>query len=152
MKKISLLILVIILIIVTAYIYLNPGPSSGAHGMAGAEGTFSFPAPDRIAGTTATTWWSDTDGVSPGVAGCHVGTDEKAVPNGRSFAEACLDNGLLVESNPGKDELHSHKNDIGHPDTFDCNAWCIGEGKESGTCEVAAAPPPCNQSAICSCK
>ncbi len=123
-------------------------PSSGAEGMPGAAGTFEFQPSDWQEGTTS--WWSDTDGVDPGTAGCHIGTDENGEPNGRMFGEACLDNGLLVESNPGADELHSHGNDTGHPDTFDCNAWCVGQGKTSGVCQVAEAPP-CAQSAACSC-
>ncbi len=123
-------------------------PSKGAAGMPGAAGTFEFQPSDWQEGQT--TWWKDTDGVDPGVAGCHVGTDENGEPNGRMFGEACLDNGLLVESNPGVDELHSHGNDTGHPDTFDCNAWCVGKGKASGSCQVAEAPP-CAQSAACSC-
>ncbi len=123
-------------------------PSKGAAGMAGAAGTFEFQPSDWQEGQT--TWWKDTDGVDPGVAGCHVGTDENGEPNGRMFGEACLDNGLLVESNPGVDELHSHGNDTGHPDTFDCNAWCVGQGKTAGSCQVAEAPP-CAQSAACSC-
>jgi len=125
------------------------GPSSGAHHMAGAEGTFSFKPKDWVGEQTS--WWKDSDGVMPGIAGCHIGTDEKGVPNGRIFGEVCLKDGLLVESNPGKGELHSHKNDTGHPDKFDCNTWCIGEGKNSGVCEVASAPP-CESSAICACK
>ena len=67
------------------------------------------------------------------------------------FGEACLENGLLVESNPGANVLHSHKDDVGHPDTFDCNAWCVGEGSSKGMC-VAAAAPPCAQSAMCQCE
>jgi len=66
------------------------------------------------------------------------------------FGEACLPDGLLVESNPGADELHSHKDDIGHPDKFDCKAWCIGNGSSEGRCEAAAAPP-CERSARCVC-
>lgn len=123
-------------------------PSSAAREMAGAVGTFEFRPQDWTAGTT--TWWKDTDGVDPGVAGCHVGTAPDGTPNGRMFGEACLADGLLVESNPGAGELHSHKNDIGHPDKFDCAAWCIGNGKSGGRCEVAAAPP-CEQSARCVC-
>ncbi|ROR98690.1 hypothetical protein EDC56_3426 [Sinobacterium caligoides] len=123
-------------------------PSGGASNMPGAEGTFEFKPSDWV--ESETTWWVDSDGVNPGVAGCHIGTNEKGVPNGRKFGEACLANGLLVESNPGKGELHSHGNDIGHPDTFDCNAWCVGNGHTSGVCEVAAAPP-CEQSARCAC-
>jgi len=124
-------------------------PSSGAVDIAGAKGTFEFAPQDRIEG--ATTWWKDSDGVMPGVAGCHIGTDAQGKPNGRMFGEACLDNGLLVESNPGSDELHSHANDLGHPDTFDCNEWCQGTGNTSGQCQVAAAPP-CEQSAMCVCQ
>jgi len=116
--------------------------------MPGAKGTFEFKPEDWIQG--ATTWWKDSDGVDPGKPGCHVGTDSEGNPNGRMFGEACLPDGLLVESNPGAGEVHSHTNDIGHPDTFDCNEWCIGEGASKGVCTAAAAPP-CAQSAMCSC-
>jgi hypothetical protein len=66
------------------------------------------------------------------------------------FGEASLSNGLLVESNPGTGKLHLHENDLGHPDKFDCNAWCIGQGQAGGRCVVAAAPP-CASSAKCAC-
>lgn len=124
-------------------------PSDMAQGMPGAKGTFEFQPTDWVAQETS--WWKDSDGVSPGVAGCHIGTDKNGVPNGRTFGEACLPNGLLVESNPGKNVLHSHANDTGHPDTFDCNTWCIGNDKQSGVCEATAAPP-CQQSARCACQ
>lgn len=124
------------------------GPSEGAKGMAGAKGTFAFKPNDWQQGKT---WWKDSDGVAPGVAGCHVGTDEQGVPNGRMFGEACLPSGLLVESNPGAEVVHGHADDTGHPDTFDCNAWCVGEGQKSGMCTIAAAPP-CEQSAMCVCQ
>ncbi len=123
-------------------------PSSGAEGMAGAMGTIEYKPTDWKEGEK--TFWKDSDGIAPGVAGCHVGADENGVENGRMFGEACLDNGLLVESNPGVEELHSHDNDLGHPDTFDCNAWCVGQGKTAGVCEVSDSPP-CAQSAICAC-
>jgi hypothetical protein len=123
-------------------------PSPGAQGMPGAVGTFEFKPADWAEGET--TWWQDSDGVDPGTAGCHVGTDSDGSPNGRMFGEACLAGGLLVESNPGAGELHSHKDDIGHPDKFDCNAWCIGNDSTEGRCEAAAAPP-CAQSAQCVC-
>jgi hypothetical protein len=55
------------------------------------------------------------------------------------FGEACLHDGLLVESNPGAGVVHKHTDDIGHPDKFDCNAWCIGTGSPKGVCTVAAA-------------
>ena len=124
-------------------------PSPGAEGMPGAAGTFEFKPQDWKQGETS--WWKDSDGVDPGAAGCHIGTDSDGTPNGRMFGEACLPDGLLVESNPGTNELHSHDNDLGHPDRFDCNAWCIGKGASGGGC-IAAAAPPCEQSAKCSCK
>ena len=124
-------------------------PSDGAKGMPGARGTFEFRPSDWQEG--ATTWWKDSDGIQPGVAGCHISTDENGTPNGRMFGEACLPDGLLVESNPGADELHSHGNDSGHPDTFDCDAWCKGTGNAAGMCKAAAAPP-CEQSAYCACE
>jgi hypothetical protein len=118
--------------------------------MPGALGTFQFKPSDWMEGKK--TWWIDSDGVDPGKAGCHIGTDANGKPNGRAFAEACLDETTLVESNPDADEIHSHKNDIGHPDKFDCNAWCVGKGSENGMCKVVAAPVPCEgNSAICVC-
>ena len=123
--------------------------SPGARGMPGAKGTFDFKPDDWIQG--ATTWWKDSDGVDPGTPGCHIGTDSEGTPNGRMFGEACLPDGLLVESNPHAGELHRHTDDIGHPDTFDCKAWCVGKGAVNGTCTVAAAPP-CATSAMCTCK
>jgi hypothetical protein len=123
-------------------------PSGGAEGMPGAKGTIEFKPQDWQSGST--TWWKDSDGIDPGVAGCHIGTDSEGKPNGRMFGEACLDDTRLVESNPGTDELHSHSNDLGHPDTFDCNAWCVGKGAPAGSCEAAPAPP-CEKSARCVC-
>lgn len=114
-------------------------PSEGAKGMPGAIGTFEFKPLDWMEGTTS--WWKDSDGVDPGKPGCHIGTNETGEPNGRMFGEACLPDGMLMESNPGANEIHSHKNDIGHPDMFDCNAWCTGAGHSKGACVVAAAPP-----------
>ena len=136
------------LLTVASTVNASGEPSSGAKGMAGAKGTFEFKPEDWIEG--ATTWWKDSDGVDPGVAGCHIGTDGEGEPNGRMFGEACLPDGLLVESNPGAGELHKHGNDVGHPDKFDCNAWCIGKGAREGICTAAAAPP-CAASAICTC-
>jgi len=136
------------LLILTGGVRATEPPSSGADGMSGAEGTFEFKPQDWQEGET--TWWKDSDGVGPGVAGCHIGTDSDGVPNGRMFGEACLPDGLLVESNPGSGELHSHKNDMGHPDMFDCNDWCIGQGSSGGACKAAPAPP-CAESAMCAC-
>ncbi len=123
--------------------------SVGASGMAGAKGVFEFKPQDWK--PEQVSWWKDSDGVNPGVAGCHIGTNDKGEPNGRMFGEACLENGLLVESNPGMGELHSHKGDIGHPDTFDCNVWCVAKGQSAGAC-VASPAPPCEKSAMCVCE
>lgn len=123
-------------------------PSEGAHGVAGARGVIVFEPTDRTPGVM--TWWIDTDGVEPGEAGCHIGATEAGEPNGRMFGEACRDQIMLVESSPGADELHSHKDDIGHPDTFDCNDWCGGEGFAGGVC-VPTPAPPCEESARCVC-
>jgi hypothetical protein len=124
-------------------------PSVGAKGMAGAEGTFSFKPLDWTPG--AITWWKDTDGVNPGEAGCHIGTDSDGKSNGRMFGEACLTQDQLVESNPGADVVHKHTDDVGHPDKFSCNAWCIGQGSKKGLCRAEPAPP-CAQSARCICE
>jgi hypothetical protein len=124
-------------------------PSKGAKGMPGAIGTFSFKPTDWK--KDQTTWWKDTDGVKPGEAGCHIGTDETGKPNGRMFGEACLSDVLLVESNPGADAVHKHTDDTGHPDKFDCNAWCVGKGSSKGVCTPAPAPP-CEKSAKCVCE
>ena len=146
--KLSVMISVLIVISACAH-YQHASPSNGAAGMPGAMGTFEFAPQDRVAGQTS--WWKDSDGIEPGVAGCHVGIDEKGKPNGRMFGEACLESGLLVESNPGVDQAHSHANDLGHPDTFDCNQWCKGNDKAGGSC-VAAPAPPCAKSAMCVCE
>ncbi len=124
-------------------------PSTSAAGMPGALGTFDYKPSDSK--DDSLSWWEDSDGVAPGTAGCHIGTDSNGTPNGRLFGEVCLSDTRLVESNPGVDVLHSHKGDIGHPDQFDCNAWCVGQGASKGTC-VKAAAPPCEQSAKCECK
>jgi hypothetical protein len=134
-------------ILLTIFVYAaraDGPPSKGAQGMPVALGTFEFKPDDWKEGEL--TWWKDTDGIKPGEAGCHVGTDADGEPNGRSFAEACLDGDAnLVESNPDANELHSHVNDVGHPDKFDCNAWCIGQGATKGVCQAAPAPL-CTQS------
>jgi len=149
LKTIVMLLCMVYSVSIVADEQHDLAPSSGAHDMPGAKGVFAFKPSDKLEGKK--TWWKDSDGVAPGVAGCHIGTDENGVENGRMFGEACLSNGLLVESNPGKDIVHSHANDIGHPDVFDCNAWCVGTGNNSGMCSVAAAAP-CAQSAKCICK
>lgn len=127
-------------------------PSGEAQKMAGALGTFAF-KPDDWPGVPPT-WWKDTDGVKPGVPGCHVGLDkvgeDSYKPNGRMFGEACTTERVLVESNPEAGKVHAHANDVGHPDLFDCHAWCIGEGSSGGVCQAATAEP-CGASARCAC-
>jgi|SRR6185436_4484749 len=130
-------------------------PSDGAKGKCGAMGTFPFEPPDWTGRQEPppgpVTWWVDSDGVDPDTAGCHEGlVAEDGKLNGRMFGEACLSNGLLVESNPGAGVHHSHRNDIGHPDKFDCKKWCECKGFAKGVCEAASAPP-CQASAKCVC-
>lgn len=137
------------LFVIVACSHEEDQSSATARGIPGAMGTIEFKPDDWIQGKT--TWWKDTDGVDPGTPGCHIGTDNQGNPNDRMFGEACLPDGLLVESNPGAGELHSHNNDTGHPDTFDCKVWCIGDERIGGTCVIAPAPP-CKQSAACICK
>ena len=143
-----LLGLSVLMLVAMSAAFASDGPSPGAQDMPGAKETIEFKPTDWLEGTTS--WWKDSDGVAPGVAGCHVGTDASGSPNGRMFGEGCLPDGTLVESNPGADELHSHNNDVGHPDVFDCNAWCVSKGASKGTCTAAVAPP-CKQSARCTC-
>lgn len=128
--------------------YSEGPPSELAKAQPGAMGTFDFKPQDWKSGVLS--YWKDTDGVDPRKAGCHIGTDKIGEPNGRMFGEACLADSTLVESNPGAGVLHSHKNDIGHPDKFDCKSWCSGKGFSGGKC-VSASAPPCKSSAICSC-
>ena len=90
-------------------------------------------------------------GVNPGEPDCLIGPDEKGALTGRMIGEACLPDGMLMESNPSAAELHSHKNDVGHPNKFDCNAWSVGTGQTKGAC-VTADAPPCEQSAMCKCE
>jgi len=125
-------------------------PSPEAAGMPGALGTIEFKPSDWKGNVT--TYWKDTDGVSPGVAGCHIGVTKAGKPDGRFFGEACTSKGILVESNPGAGVIHAHKDDLGHPDTFDCKAWCIGAKKaKGGVCMAVSGPPPCATSAKCEC-
>jgi len=100
------------------------------------------------------TFWYDTDGVDPDVAGCHIGVKglNDKTPNGRSFGEACQSNLILIESNPAKDVIHSHKNDIGSPYLVNCDEWCKGFKKaKGGACKAVSGPAPCKTSAKCEC-
>jgi hypothetical protein len=125
-------------------------PSAGAKGMPGAKGTIEFKPTDWKGNVT--TYWKDSDGIKPGVAGCHVGVAQNGRRNGRFFGEACESSQILIESNPGAGKIHAHTNDLGHPDTFDCNAWCVGAKKaKGGVCRAVSGPSPCAASARCEC-
>ncbi len=150
MSRGLVLILALCVLMLGTVAMTDSPPSDGAKGMPGAKGTFHF-EPADYKGKGHTSWWKDTDGVDPGVAGCHIGTDSKGKANGRKFGEACLADGLLVESNPSAGKIHKHTDDVGHPDKFDCNAWCKGKGSAKGMCKVATGPAPCAKSAMCSC-
>ena len=153
-------VLVLVLsICIPAWLHAAEGdgpPSDAAQKMCGAMGTFEFRPPDWTGHQEPppgpVTWWKDTDGVDPGTAGCHVGLSaEGGEPNRRMFPEACLPNGLLVESNPAAGVHHSHRNDIGHPDKFDCTKWCACQGFAKGACVAASAAPCVEPSAKCVC-
>jgi len=133
---------------VIAGILLVPACSEQSDLPTGALGRYEFTPQDWQEGTT--TWWIDSEGVEPGIAGCHLGTDSDGSQNGRVFGELCLDAGILAETTPGPSVLHSHENDIGRPTQIDCAVWCMGNGSTGGMCEVAPAPP-CAQSARCVC-
>ena len=132
-------------------------PSDAAQKMKGAIGKKGFTAIELGLKKEihATTYWYDTDGVDPGVAGCHIGVmdgSDKKKKNGRTFGEACIDNVLLIESNPGTHVVHPHKGDHGHPDLFNCSNWCKGKGKTSGRCvKVTTGLKGCASSARCAC-
>jgi hypothetical protein len=76
----------------------NDPPTAGASKIPGAKGTIEY-KPEGWKGTGVTTYWKDSDGIKPGVAGCHVEVTKsgKSFTGRRVFGEACKD-GLLVES------------------------------------------------------
>ncbi len=105
--------------------------------------------------------WKDSDGVVPGEAGLHHAYKDsrctEADPAMQPIAEACYvfsrdNNGTpeqsplwLIETNPAKDECHEHRGGEGHPDVFDCDAFCKGSADadrnaySSGKCVKALA-------------
>lgn len=139
-------------------------PSSAAAALPGALGRFyvkpselGFEPPyEWLEGETTT--WLDTDGVSPEVGGCHIETtDPLLTAEPRNFGELCNANGLLVETNPGVNQQHSHSNDLGRPDVFNCNTYCQGEYNVAGSCQpiieiVTTEAFPCETSALCMCE
>lgn len=129
-------------------------PSNDASNMPGALGTINF-KPKGWKGPGSRTWWIDTDGLDPGTAGCHieVNADGKTFKGSRVFAEKCVDKVVLIESNPGKNVLHAHGDDTGHPDTFDCAAWCrVAKGARTGVCRTVPAPDACGRAGLTSAK
>lgn len=99
-------------------------------------------------------YWYDTDGVNPASPGCHVGVDSATdkTPNGRFFPEACQSPDVLIESNPGKDVIHSHAKDVGHPYLVKCDVWCKDvQNAKGGKCMATKGPAPCTTSAKCDC-
>lgn len=109
-----------------------------------------------IPGYEGDQYWSDTDGVQPDVAGCHFpfsGMSEDGVcteplapagvfgefcnpAEGDPMHQASFPVGALIESNPEADACHPHAGGLGHPDVYDCDAFCKGTHSEShtGTC------------------
>jgi hypothetical protein len=113
-------------------------------------------------GSGTDSFWIDTDGVDPEVAGCHIEFGDSdcvsaAVP-ARNFGEFCMDDGTLIESNPMADVCHTHDDDIGHPYVVDCVDWCRntltlpsgerrGIAAATGTCEVVVEVP-CDEGVV----
>lgn len=99
------------------------------------------------------TTWLDTDGVAPEKPGCHIEiTDPPLVDPQRFFGELCLDQVLLVETNPNVKEAHSHNDDLGAPDVFNCNTYCMDLYSKAGSCEVVGPVDVCETSAKCACE
>jgi hypothetical protein len=120
--------------------------------IAGLIGKIQFRPPDF---TDVDSWWYDTDGVHPGIAGCHVGvvSEDNPTPNGRTFGEACQNTLMLIESNPDQNVVHEHVKDIGLPYIVDCKAWCVeDQGATTGKCAITSGPAPCEASARCECE
>ncbi|MGB5519579.1 MAG: hypothetical protein WBO73_14120 [Gammaproteobacteria bacterium] len=40
------------------------------------------------------TWWKDSDGIDPGKAGCHIGTDSQGKPKGMTNDSTASDSDL----------------------------------------------------------
>ena len=58
----------------------NEPPTAGASKIPGAKGTIEY-KPEGWKGTGVTTYWKDSNGIKPGVAGCHV----EVTKSGKSF-------------------------------------------------------------------
>jgi hypothetical protein len=113
---------------------------------------------------TGDQYWTDTDGIAPATAGCHypfqesiAGVCSNALNAASRIGEYCnpaagdpghaegFPAGALVETNPGANVCHEHADGLGHPDVYDCDAFCKGVGSPShtGACVVA----PCEDDA-----
>lgn len=125
-------------------------PHDGGHGP---PGTIPYDG-----GTGRKTWWKDTDGVMPELAGCHVEYAAQGCPGDmlRSFGELCQGDGnTLIETNPGAGICHDHAGDIGHPYVVPCDKWCKnqhviqtpdgpkrrGVAAAGGRCQIVAYMP-----------
>lgn len=145
---------------------------SGARSLPGFLGKTEIETP--IPGYEGDQYWSDSDGVDPAVAGCHfpftgrtpAGACSGPLKPAGVFGEFCnpaegdpmhqadFPVGALIESNPGAGVCHPHENGLGHPDVYDCDAFCKGTqtGSHTGKCVAAV----CNSdsaiaSARCEC-
>jgi hypothetical protein len=72
----------------------NDPPTAGASKIPGAKGTIEY-KPEGWKGVGVTTYWRDSDGIRPGVAGCHVEVTKsgKSFTGRRVFGEACISQG-----------------------------------------------------------
>lgn len=124
--------------------------TSASHDLPGDRGTVEIKKPG---------WWREWDGVAPETPGGHTeypaATDATCGgATGAEFGEYC-DGGLLVESNPDSTSCHFHNGGVGHPYVFNCNEYCQGTNRASGSCEAANATSPYTgkviASAYCKC-
>ncbi len=101
----------------------HDAPRDGGPGHDGPPGTIPYDG-----GSGRDSWWEDTDGVDPELAGCHIEHDRQGCGSedhgGRHFGEVCQQGTWLVETNPGKNECHKHPGDMGHPYRINCDDWC----------------------------
>ncbi len=117
-----------------------------------------------IPGHDGDQYWTDSDGVRPAVAGCHFpfsgmtaeGSCTGPLEPAGVFGEFCnpaeddpmhqagFPVGALIESNPAADVCHQHKDGLGHPDVYDCDAFCKGTHSESHTGTCVAVADVCN--------
>jgi hypothetical protein len=102
--------------------------------------------------------WKDTDGVAPETPGCHYAYEDASCNNQTNdvFGEACEDGDVLVETNPGPGQCHSHAIGpngvgVGHPDRFSCSAYCQAVYGMWGRCVVAEDTCGNVDSAYCDC-